>query len=47
MHPVLEQLISNSVTVDSGQTITGTGGLTMASNINLNSNQLTIYLTHS
>ena len=32
--------IQSGVTVDSGQTITGTGGLTMASNINLNSNSI-------
>jgi len=32
--------IQSAMTVDSGQTITGTGGLTMGSNINLNSNHI-------
>jgi hypothetical protein len=32
--------LQSAITVDSGQTLTGTGGLTMASNINLNSNSV-------
>ncbi|MDA9225120.1 hypothetical protein N9O93_00345 [bacterium] len=32
--------LQSAITVDSGQTLTGTGGLTMASNINLNSNSI-------
>jgi hypothetical protein len=32
--------LQSAITVDSGQTLTGTGGLTLASNINLNSNSI-------